>query len=196
MGDKRDGVKDLDSKLRADGWINYAPDDLPEGYEDTTRYKRLPSGAVMDKSTNKLVANPGGGNTIIRRNSNNIREIHAERVLKAKLAAQSALAAVSASKSKTSLAGWARIVGAQAELALDIDRGRASTDAARFVGQAAGFLESGRQADDNGRDAGTMGAVSILAGALSQFLAAASSKSTTPDIIIDSDWVKNSDDTT
>ena len=177
----------------------YAPDDLPEGYKDTEIYKRLPNGAVFDKRIKRIVANPGGGNTPMKQGIN-IKEIHAERVLRAKLAAQGALSelVIASGKNKSAIGGWARVVSAQAELALDIDRGRASTDAARFVGQATGFLSSERDnKSDSGGAAGQDDTIHLLAGALAGFVhLAGSSGSVSPannsdnDSVIDAEWVE------
>ncbi len=212
MDDKDNGVSGSDNAGAASSnagkvkprptYTPYAPDDLPEGYKDTAVYKRLPNGAVFDLRIKRIVANPGGGNTLVKQGIN-IKEIHAERVLRAKIAAQGALSelVIASGKNKSAVGGWARVVSAQAELALDTDRGRASTDAARFVGQATGFLSSDR---DNKADSGGGSVqdttISLLAGALAGFVhlggvASAGHKSdnTAPhdnDSVIDSEWVE------
>lgn len=171
----------------------YAPDDLPPGYEDTTRYRRLHNGPIYDMQVHHIVANPGGGLDKISP-THNPKAIYAERVLAAKIAAQEAveeLAKASQSK-KTFAAGWREIVKAQAGLALDVDRGRASTDAARFVGQATGFLGDSRRDDDTTNAA--VGAVATLAGVLSQYMSANIAGSQSSRVIIDGDIVEDSPD--
>lgn len=117
---------------------------------DGVNYKRLASGAVVDCKTAAMVANPGGGKTAIK--SDNAAAMLARREairLQGETAGRAALRAASGGVS--SLAGWRQIVEAQAGLAKDTDKGRASTEAARFVGQAAGLIggASSQQAASN-----------------------------------------------
>ena len=52
-----------------------------------------------------------------------------------------------ASSATTPFAGWGVIVERQAVLAADIDKGRSSTEAARFVGSAIGVLGGPKEAE-------------------------------------------------
>lgn len=53
-----------------------------------------------------------------------------------------------ASAATTPMAGWGVIVERQAKLAQDTEKGRGSTEAARFVGSALGLLGEGRRQDE------------------------------------------------
>lgn len=164
---------------------------LPEPYaQNPERYKRWANGAIYDTSIGRVVANPGGGiKKFTKDNTADMRALYDQRRLQAKLAAQGAVAKLAVSSGKPSVyRGWQLLVSAQAELAMDTDRGRASTDAARFVGQATGFLDSGAQAE-TGSPASMDGAISLLAGALRQFLGVVANPST----VIDGEWVSGDD---
>ena len=112
---------------------------------DTTseRYRELKNGAVYDMETKRIVANPGGGKSAITQaTSSELRARWAEKKLEAQLAAQRGIGRLVSSGSD--LEAWEAIVEQQGTLAMDIEQGRASTEAARFTGLAAGYLSDRR----------------------------------------------------
>ena len=96
----------------------------------------LKNGAIYDRTKGHIVANPGGGTTAITQAT--ASEMHALRAEKYRRAAAAGLARVH--PSNTPMAAWGYIVERQSQLATTIDKGRSSTEAARFVGQAIGVL--------------------------------------------------------
>ena len=114
---------------------------------DGEAYKMLPNGAVHGVREARIVANPNGGLTAITpANSSDVRSKLFERRIQSKLAAGRGMA--QGTMTAGELEAWERINAAQASLAVDTDRGRASTEAARFVGAAAGFLSPDTRYDD------------------------------------------------
>jgi len=112
--------------------------------EPPPHVKVLRNGAWYDTQRNRIVANPPGGpSTGIKTQSQGVALATRRRQL-AQEAAQAAIAEYGKAPGDL-YGGWRTIVRAQTGLALDVDKGRSSTEAARFVGSAAGFLsEVGR----------------------------------------------------
>lgn len=71
-----------------------------------------------------------------------------------------------ASGGPTPFAGWGVIVERQAALAADIDKGRSSTEAARFVGSAIGVLGGPKEAETGSNVPGGVVPGAILRGLL------------------------------
>jgi hypothetical protein len=113
--------------------------------QDPSRYSQGKNGVVYDHELKRFAANPAGGPSTGIKSQSQAAALASTRwqmVERAQLAARRGLADLSGTKS--SLAAWASIVREQAELAKDTERGRHSTEAARFVGQATGFLADRR----------------------------------------------------
>ena len=108
--------------------------------------KVLANGAVYDLDAGRIVAMaPGGGSTgITQANTGEMARLRAE---KYRRSAAAGLARIH--PSNTPIAAWSYIVEKQSELATMIDKGRSSTEAARFVGGAIGILGSGGAAGAN-----------------------------------------------
>ena len=114
------------------------------------RTKVLKNGAVYDLDAGRIVANPGGGTSAITQAT--ASDMHALRAEKYQRAAVKGLSRVPGADKRavgTPLAAWSYIVGKQAELATMIDKGRSSTEAARFVGGAIGIMGLGGSAGAN-----------------------------------------------
>ncbi len=105
------------------------------------RYRILRNGAVYDLQAGRIAGNPPGGTAtaITPETSQAMHRRRAELRIQAQAAARSGVATLAGG---SEYKAWAEIARAQAKLALDTDKGRSSTEAARFVGQAAGFLAS------------------------------------------------------
>ena len=102
------------------------------------------NGAVYDRSKGRIVANPGGGTTAITQaNTSEMARLRAE---KYREAAAEGLARAKGSGGAP-MAGWSHIVEKQSELAVDTEKGRSSTEAARFVGAAVGILGAEARAE-------------------------------------------------
>ena len=111
--------------------------------------KILKNGAVYDLDKGRIVANPGGGTTAITQA--NATELINSRWERYRNSAVEGLAAAGAVNNRVD--AWAWIVEKQAGLAADPDRGRASTEAARFVGSAVGAMpERGAAGANSGGD--------------------------------------------
>lgn len=96
------------------------------------------NGALRDPVTGRIIANPPGGPTTAIDPS--VAAAYSRR--RWQLYRQAAADAVKrANPANTPYAAWGVIVERQAALAADIERGRASTEAARFVGSALGALD-------------------------------------------------------
>ena len=114
--------------------------------QDTSGLRVLKNGALADPETGRIVANPGGGKSAITpANTSEFAKLRAERYRQAAVAGMRR--AASASGAGTSGAAWGYIVEKQSELATMIDKGRSSTEAARFVGSAIGVLGGPKQAE-------------------------------------------------
>jgi hypothetical protein len=127
-------------------------DELEPGQPAGANVKVLKNGAVYDLDAKRIVANPPGGPTTAINQSNTV----AMAQLRAEKYRQAAAAAVGrATGGLTPFAGWGIIVERQAALATDIDKGRSSTEAARFVGSAIGII--GQEARSERQEAGQSG---------------------------------------
>ena len=116
------------------------------------RYRYLANGAVYDNKSKIIVkAPPPECNTFS--DVDKARDASRTRVLKARQAAMNGLANASHIGNSTYDA-WSEIVENQARLAMDVTRGRDSTNAATFVGKAAGFMGH-PQKDDSIQSNGT-----------------------------------------
>ena len=100
------------------------------------RTKVLKNGAVYDLDKGRIVANPGGGTTAITQA--NATELINSRWERYRNSAVEGLAAAGAVNNRVD--AWAWIVEKQAGLAADVEKGRSSTEAARFVGSAVGAM--------------------------------------------------------
>ena len=69
--------------------------------------------------------------------------------LEAQIAAQKGLAKALMGSGELLMDAWGMVVGKQAELSVDIEKGSSSTKAAEFVGRAAGLLSDPRVRDDS-----------------------------------------------
>ena len=109
---------------------------------DPERYRITANGSTQDLKTGRIVkAPPPGQNTFD--DPERAREAARTRIERARAAAHAGLRNAS-HVGTTALETWSKIVEAQARLAMDGKRGRDSTNAAKFVGTAAGY--TGREA--------------------------------------------------
>ena len=108
--------------------------------DENKETKVLANGAIADVKTGVIIR----GAPL---SSSQARAIAKKRWEKAQAAAIRGLR--HASGSDSALQAWSDLIGEQYKLAMNIDAARASTEAARFVGQAAGFLVDRRQAAGN-----------------------------------------------
>src|SRR3990170_2154213 len=111
------------------------------GNGSAPRTKVLANGAIFDIDRRRIIGNPPGGPTTAI-NKSNVVEYH-EMSRQAKLDAVYRGLAAGTGRSKANAAVEA-IVAKQAELAMAIDRGRASTEAARFSFQAGELIQDRR----------------------------------------------------
>jgi len=133
------------------------------------RYRTLKNGAIYDLEAGRIAANPPGGTTtaITQANAAAMATSRWDKVYKA---ARHGMR--TASGSPSSLRALSNMVEAQYKLAVDTEKGRASTEAARYVAQQAGYMPSERTSGveipgDGGVLALSMGAiVHIMAGIL------------------------------
>ena len=126
----------------AEDRAEYAPGN---GGDGASRLKTLKNGAIYSLDTKRIVANPGGGTSAITQAK--ATEYH-ELSRKARLEAVYRGLATGTGRSNAHAAVEA-IVARQAELAMDIERGRASTEAARFSFQAGELIQE-RRTDASG----------------------------------------------
>lgn len=103
---------------------------------DGTVLREWANGTIVDVASNKIVQAPPKDRQGI--NSTTAREFHQLYREKAIKAAMQGL--IDGTTAKTPHGGWRTIVAAQARLAADESKARSSTEAARFVGQATGFM--------------------------------------------------------
>ncbi len=138
------------------------PGDMPEEQtkmpavpeEQEGHYRVLANGAKADIATGKIVAGP-----VL--DSGRARELAAMRQVKAQAAVRRAIAAGDTTHDlahRNVYGGFETIAAAQVELALSPETGRASTEAARWLGRSSG-LQSEQQ------DAGQAPAVRLELGA-------------------------------
>ena len=111
------------------------------GNGSAPRTKVLANGAIFDIDRRRIIGNPPGGPTTAI-NKSNVVEYH-EMSRQAKLEAVYRGLAAGTGRSNAHAAVEA-IVAKQAELAMAIDRGRASTEAARFSFQAGELIQDRR----------------------------------------------------
>ena len=111
------------------------------GNGSAPRTKVLANGAIFDIDRRRIIGNPPGGPTTAI-NKSNVVEYH-EMSRQAKLDAVYRGLAAGTGRSNAHAAVEA-IVAKQAELAMAIDRGRASTEAARFSFQAGELIQDRR----------------------------------------------------
>ena len=114
------------------------------------RTKTLKNGAIYDLDTKRIIGGPPGGGTITgtaitQSNANEYHELSREKRLDA---VYRGLAA--GTRRANAHAAVEAIAAKQAELAMSIDRGRASTEAARFVFQAGELIQDRRLDADGG----------------------------------------------
>lgn len=104
----------------------------------------LKNGAWYDTNISRIVKAPLTGNIETQAQA---RALQTRRL---ELSREAAMAAI-AEKGKAPgdlYGGWRTIVRAQVDLAVNVDKGRSSTEAARFVGAAAGFMSEAGRAHD------------------------------------------------
>jgi len=111
------------------------------------RTKVLKNGAIYDLDTKRIIGNPPGGPTTAITQSN-VVEYHELSREKRLDAVYRGLAA--GTRRANAHAAVEAIAAKQAELAMSIDRGRASTEAARFVFQAGELIQDRRLDADGG----------------------------------------------
>lgn len=119
--------------------------------DDGRRVLVYDNGAVKgaDNGGSWIVASPEHGITGDNaRDHHKLRREKAERAFLAGIADGQGLPA----SLDAAFSGWQRIAAAQYKLAVDHSRGRTSTEAAKFIGRTAGFIEdrSGRGGGDSG----------------------------------------------
>ena len=103
----------------------------------------LKNGAVYDMGAKRIVANPGGGSAAITQaDASALNKLRWDKYREA-----AADAVTRATSATTPFAGWGVIVERQTELAQDTEKGRSSTEAARFVGAAVGILGAEARAE-------------------------------------------------
>jgi hypothetical protein len=109
----------------------------------------LANGAIYDLDKKRIVANPGGGTMAITQ-----AQASAMSTLRWEQYRQSAASGLAkAGRRHNRTDAWEWIVEKQAELATAIDKGRSSTEAARFVGSAVGATpERGAAGANSGGD--------------------------------------------
>ena len=129
MADEIDVVTQDSDVVTRDGDGRIVPDGV--------KYKELSNGSVYDSRNGRIVQAPPAHRQPFA-NPEKARQAINSRWEKAARAARQGLATVSTSRS--ALVAWSESVGSQARLASDIEAGRASTEAARFVGAATGYL--------------------------------------------------------
>ena len=120
------------------------------GGDGKPRTKTLKNGAIYDLDTKRIIGGPPGGGTITgtaitQSNANEYHEMSREKRLDA---VYRGLAA--GTRRANAHAAVEAIAAKQAELAMSIDRGRASTEAARFVFQAGELIQDRRLDADGG----------------------------------------------
>jgi hypothetical protein len=107
------------------------------------RYRELANGAIYDNEAGHIVkAPPPEKQTITQANAREYHALAAQKRLEAQLAARAGIAGLV--KTKSDLDAWQVINRKQGRLATMIEKGRSSTEAARFVGYATGFLSDDR----------------------------------------------------
>jgi len=116
----------------------------------TGNTKVLKNGAIYSMDTKRIIGGPPGGGTITgtaitQSNANEYHEMSREKRLDA---VYRGLAA--GTRRANAHAAVEAIAAKQAELAMSIDRGRASTEAARFVFQAGELIQDRRLDADGG----------------------------------------------
>ncbi len=99
----------------------------------------LSNGAGYDTERKRITHGPGTfGHDPARITVENNAEYQAARYESGRLAAEQAIA--TGTNSPDAWGGWFTVVAAQTQLALNTEKGRASTEAAKFVGRAADLL--------------------------------------------------------
>jgi len=119
------------------GKIAEQPADYKTGNGGNVR--TLKNGAIYSMDTKRIIVGPPGGGGITQSNANEYHELSR----KARLEAVYRGLATGTGRSNAHDAVEA-IVARQAELAMDIERGRASTEAARFSFQAGELIQDRR----------------------------------------------------
>lgn len=132
------------------------PDYYKLADEHPELYRILKNGAVFDRKKCRIVAidNSKNAHAITKETSQDMHKQRANLRLQAQISARSGIA--DHLNKPTALAAWADIVGSQAERAVDPEFAR-STEAARFVGVATGFM-----ADKGTAEAGRSGSGSTI----------------------------------
>jgi hypothetical protein len=107
------------------------------------RYRTLSNGAIYDNAAGHIVKAPPPEMRVFS-DQNQAKAAALSRHVAAQEAALQGLANaagnIGVGTSESALLAWSNIVAAQARLAMDTEAGRASTEAARFAGTAAGLL--------------------------------------------------------
>jgi len=132
-------------RLIWDGWrLDLAADKLKSKGLSPDQVKVSDSGSIYNPEAGRgwIVANPGGGVAGIDGpgRSLELRQRVMDGQLQAKLLARQAVDSL-VSNSDIAGRGWHKIVAKQAEMAVETELGRTSTEAARFVGSATGYTE-------------------------------------------------------
>jgi hypothetical protein len=127
----------------------------------------LKNGALVDPVTRRIVANPGGGKSAITpANTSEFARLRAEKYRREAAAGMVRAVSASGSPAGTPAAAWGWIVEQQTALAGAIDKGRSSTEAARFVGSAIGILGGPKEAETGQNAPGGVVPGAILRGLL------------------------------
>jgi hypothetical protein len=110
---------------------------------DPERYRTLSNGAIYDNAAGHIVKAPPPEMRVFS-DQNQAKAAALSRHVAAQEAALQGLANaagnIGVGTSESALLAWSNIIAAQARLAMDTEAGRASTEAARFAGTAAGLL--------------------------------------------------------
>jgi len=140
----------------------------------------LSNGAGFDEEERKIRYGPGTfGPSNVQITKENNAEYQRRRWEKARETAAKAIA--SGTLAADVWGGWETIISAQTELAITPKAGRASTEAAKFVGRAADLLPDQRQAQPDNAPAVQ---INITSDALREIL------STTGGQVIDGSWTE------
>lgn len=106
----------------------------------------LPNGAIQSVITGRIIANPNGGNKAIT--PANASVMSKKRWEAYREASENAI--MDATRRNSPIDAWERIVSRQATLSLDIEKGRDSTNAAKFVQSALGLTENADKPQNEG----------------------------------------------
>ena len=137
---------------------------------DGERYQELANGAIYDHAVKRIVANPPGGPATGIKSHSQAVALATARWQKAAAAGRAGLRRAALS-GKTAYAGWEDIVYTRSKHAMDPKAQRDGVEAARFVGQATGFLRDRQAGSEPPATGATMQISSELGLAIAEMLA-------------------------